>query len=154
ELKRADFLAAGEGRVFYAVGGTWRNLARLHMNATGYSLNVMHHYELGVASSAAFLSPVASGEMDKSKGIDRISKTRRALLPYGAVVLQEIIRAARPSKVLVSALGVREGFLYDLLPDDRKAEDPLISAADELAVLRSRSATHARELALWTGETL
>ncbi len=154
ELKRAEFLPAGEGRTFYAVGGTWRNLARLHMNAVGYPLNVMHHYEMGIASSAAFLSQVASGDMDRIKGIERISKSRRALLPYGAVVLQEIVRAMKPARIIVSALGVREGYLYELLPPELQLEDPLLSAADELAVLRSRSATHARELARWTGETL
>jgi exopolyphosphatase/guanosine-5'-triphosphate,3'-diphosphate pyrophosphatase len=153
ELKRADFLEGGAGRTFYAVGGTWRNLARLHMNATGYPLNVMHHYELGVSGSAQFLAQVADGDLDRIKGIERISKTRRALLPYGAVVLQEIIRAMKPARIVVSALGVREGFLYDLLPADQRAEDPLISAADELALLRSRSVTHARELARWSGET-
>ena len=28
----------GQGRAFYAVGGTWRNLARLHMETTNYPL--------------------------------------------------------------------------------------------------------------------
>ena len=154
ELKRAEWLKGGEGRVFYAVGGTWRNLARLHMLATGYALHVMHHYEFDVAKSADFLAQVARGDTDKIRGIDRISKSRRALLPYGAVVLQEIIRAMKPSKIVVSALGVREGYLYSLLDEKQKGSDPLISAAEELAVLRARSVTHARELAEWTGETL
>ena len=152
ELKRAALLANGEGRTFYCVGGTWRNLARLHMNVTGYSLNVMHHYELGVESSAAFLKQVASGDIDKMKGIQRISKSRRALLPYGAAVLQEIVSVMKPSKIVVSALGVREGYLYSLLNDEDRERDPLISAAEELAVLRARSVTHARELSAWTGE--
>ena len=154
ELKRAAFLKQGAGRVFYAVGGTWRNLARLHMNATGYPLNVMHHYEMDVEASAAFLAQVAAGDIDKIQGIERISKNRRALLPYGAAVLQEIIRDMRPARILVSALGVREGFLYSLLSDAQRAQDPLISAAEELAVLRARSVTHAHELAAWTGDAL
>ncbi|MBO6719363.1 MAG: exopolyphosphatase [Rhizobiaceae bacterium] len=154
ELKRADLLKGGEGRIFYAVGGTWRNLARLHMLATGYPLHVMHHYEFGIESSAAFLAQVAKGDLDKIKGIDRISKTRRALLPYGAAVLIEIIKAMKPSKIIVSALGVREGYLFSLLNEEQRRADPLLSAAEELAVLRSRSVTHARELAQWTGETL
>ncbi len=153
ELKRASFLPGCAGRTFYAVGGTWRNLARLHMNATGYPLNVMHHYEMGIDASADFLAQVASADTDRIRGIERISKSRRALLPYGAAVLQEIIRIARPSKIVVSALGVREGYLYQLLSQEQQAEDPLLSAADELAVLRARSATHARELADWAGET-
>src|SRR5690606_1802743 len=54
--------------------------------------------------------------------------------------------------IVISALGVREGFLYSLLPEHERRTDPLISAAEELALLRSRSTKHAHELAEWTGE--
>ncbi|WP_394891135.1 exopolyphosphatase [Mesorhizobium sp. AaZ16] len=154
ELAKAKLLKAGQGRVFYAVGGTWRNLARLHMNMTGYPLNVMHHYELGIESSSAFLRQVARGDIDKMKGIEGISKNRRTLLPYGAAVLLEIIAAMEPSKIVVSALGVREGFLFSLLSKQEQRLDPLIAASEELAVLRARSVTHAHELVQWTGQSL
>ncbi|MGI6852690.1 exopolyphosphatase [Mesorhizobium sp. 1B3] len=153
ELTRAKLLKGGEGRPFYAVGGTWRNLARLHMSAIDYPLAVMHHYEMDVEKSADFLKQVARGEIEKMTGIERVSKSRRALLPYGAAVLQEIIAAQKPSKIIISALGVREGFLFSLLPRQEQLKDPLISASEELAVLRARSATHAHELAEWTGTT-
>jgi exopolyphosphatase/guanosine-5'-triphosphate,3'-diphosphate pyrophosphatase len=151
ELSRAKLLEAGQGRPFYAVGGTWRNLARLHMNTIDYPLAVMHHYEMGVESSAAFLKQVVRGELDKIRGIERVSKSRRALLPYGAAVLQEIIATQKPSKIIISALGVREGFLYSLLSPEEQRSDPLISASEELALLRARSVNHAHELAEWTG---
>lgn len=151
ELIRAQLLRAGQGRTFYCVGGTWRNLARLHMMVNGYPLNVMHHYEMPMEGLADFLKQVASGELEKVKGIDRISKNRRGLLPYGATTLLEVMRSMKPEKVVVSALGVREGYLYSLLSDEEKQKDPLISAAEELAILRARSVTHSRELAEWTG---
>lgn len=152
ELAKAKFLKAGKGRIFYAVGGTWRNLARLHMNATGYPLAVMHNYEVDVTTSAAFLEQVAKGDIDSIAGIESVSKNRRALLSYGALVLQQIIATMKPSKVVVSAVGVREGYLYSLLPRNEQNEDPLISAAEELAVLRARSVDHAHELVAWTKE--
>lgn len=152
-LARAKLLKGGEGRVFYAVGGTWRNLARLHMGATNYPLEVMHHYEMDPTGSAAFLKQVARGDIEKIKGIEGVSKIRRALLPYGAVVLQEIIAAMKPSKIVVSALGVREGFLYSLMSEEEQRTDPLISAAEELAVLRARSVHHAHELVEWTRQS-
>lgn len=154
EIARAEWLSAGADRTFYCVGGTWRNLARLHMSATGYPLSVMHHYELDVEGCAEFLAQAARGNNDRMLGMERISKSRRSLLPYGAVVLQEIIRAMRPRRIVVSALGVREGFLYSLLDEERQRDDPLVSAAEELAILRARSVTHAREIADWTGATL
>lgn len=150
ELARAKLLQGGQGRTFYAVGGTWRNLARLHMNTTNYPLEVMHHYQMDPVSLVPFLRQVARGEVEKIKGIEGVSKNRRSLLPYGALVLQEIIAAMKPDKIVVSALGVREGFLYSLLEQDDQRTDPLISAAEELALLRARSVLHAHELTEWT----
>ncbi len=151
ELKRAKVLADAKNRTFYAIGGTWRNLARLHMHEIDYPLIVTHSYEMDPASCSDFLAKVASGNAEQMEGIWDVSKNRRELLPYGAMVLEEIIRMAKPSKIAVSALGVREGFLFSLLFAEAQSIDPLISAAEELAVLRSRSARHARELADWTG---
>ncbi len=152
EVAKAGLLKAGRGRTFYAVGGTWRNLARLHMETTNYPLGVMHHYEIGTDSAAAFLKQVAKGDIDKFKGIEGISKARRALLPYGAIVQQEILGAMKPARIVVSAVGVREGFLFSLLEEAERQADPLLSACEELARLRSRSFTHALELAEWTGK--
>lgn len=154
QIARAELLADGQGRPFYAVGGTWRNLSRLHMLSTNYPLAVMHNYEMTIANSVGFLQKVARGDVDKIKGIEGVSKARRALLPYGAIVLLEIISAMRPSEIAVSALGVREGFLYSLLTEEERRADPLISASEELALLRARSVTHARELVDWTADAL
>ncbi|TPL00213.1 MULTISPECIES: exopolyphosphatase [unclassified Mesorhizobium] len=152
ELARAKLLKGGQGRVFYAVGGTWRNLARLHMEMNNYPLGVMHHYEISADSAQTFLKQVARSEVEKVKGIEGVSKNRRSLLPYGAIVLQEIMSAMQPSKIVVSAQGVREGFLYSLLDAAEQKADPLISAAEELALLRSRSVHHAHDLVEWTGK--
>ncbi|WP_173931692.1 exopolyphosphatase [Chelativorans sp. Marseille-P2723] len=152
EVARAEWLGECEGRTFYCVGGTWRNLARLHMSVTRYPLEVMHHYELDPEKCLPFLKRVAQGNVSKMKGIERVSKNRRALLPFGATVLLEVIRAAKPARIAISANGVREGYLYSLLPEKARGADPLLSAAEELALLRARSVTHAHELADWTGE--
>ena len=45
-LSRSSVLPGGEGRPFYAIGGTWRSLARLHMRQKGYPLHVMHRYSI------------------------------------------------------------------------------------------------------------
>ncbi|MCO4319694.1 exopolyphosphatase [Phyllobacterium sp. 21LDTY02-6] len=152
-LATAKLLSNGKGRAFYAVGGTWRNLAKLHMSAEHYPLHVMHNYEIDFAEAQRFLKRVAAGDVDNMRGIEDVSKNRRALLSYGAIALLETINLMRPSKIVFSALGVREGFLYSLLPESEQLQDPLISAADELATLRARSPTYARELAEWSGDS-
>src|SRR4051794_5748149 len=47
-------LKAGRGRTFYAVGGTWRALARIHIVQSGYPLRVMHGYSLPAADALDF----------------------------------------------------------------------------------------------------
>ena len=149
-LSASKVLARGHKRPFYAIGGTWRSLARLHMRQKGYPLHVTHHYTIGADEAANLCRMVARRDIDALDSIEVVSRNRRALLPYGAAVLGQVIKVMRPSQILMSALGVREGLLYDLLDDQEKARDPLLAACGELAYLRSRSPRHVHELAPWS----
>ena len=51
---------------------------------------------------------------------------------------------------MFSTFGVREGLLYEMLPQSERAKDGLICAAQTLNGLLSRSARHAEELIAWT----
>ncbi|MEX2296431.1 MAG: exopolyphosphatase, partial [Dongiaceae bacterium] len=106
-------LARGAGRPFYAIGGTWRSLARLHMRQKGYPLHVMHHYSIEPDEAADFCRMLVRRDIDAVDSIEVVSRNRRALLPYGAAVLEQVIKAMQPSEIVMSALGVREGLLYD-----------------------------------------
>ena len=150
KLEAATLLKNGRDRTFYAVGGTWRNLAKLHMELIDYPLLMTQGYEIPVEEAIDFLTGIEKNGATKGSAMRAVSRNRRSLLPFGAVAMAEILRAMRPQKVSFSALGVREGFLYSLLDDAEKALDPLISAANELALLRARSPEHARELTGWT----
>ncbi|MCF3643254.1 exopolyphosphatase [Rhizobium sp. TRM95111] len=150
-VKQAGLLKAGLGRTFYAVGGTWRSIAKLHMEKRNYPLHMMQGYEIAYDEAMAFLTEVAEAKDTKDPAYASISKSRRNLLPFGAVAMQEVIAAMKPSKISFSSQGVREGYLYSLLPEGEKARDPLLAAAGELAILRARSPEHARELADWSG---
>ncbi|MCW5715672.1 MAG: Ppx/GppA family phosphatase [Bauldia sp.] len=149
-LEASKVLDKGKKRDFYAIGGTWRSLARLHMQQTGYPLRVMHQYAIDTSEAVEFCRMVARHDVESLDSIEAVSKSRRGLLRYGAVVLGEILAAMKPARLVMSALGLREGHLYDLLPENLRSEDPLLVASDEFAVLRSRSPAHARELAAWT----
>jgi exopolyphosphatase/guanosine-5'-triphosphate,3'-diphosphate pyrophosphatase len=149
-LAASKVLAKGDKRPFYAIGGTWRSLARLHMRIKGYPLHVMHHYAIDAGEAADFCRMVVRRDIDSLDSIEVVSRSRRSLLQYGAVVLEQVIKVMQPSQVVMSALGVREGLLFDLLDAKEKARDPLIVACEELAYLRSRSPRHVAELAPWS----
>jgi len=137
------------GRTFYAVGGTWRELARLHMRQRNYPLNIMHNYTIPVRDAVDFLGLIERIDSDNLVAIGAISTARRPLLAYGAVVLDEIIRRSKPKEIVISVAGVREGLLYERLDKTTRREDALIAAAREFNVLRSRAPEHGEELFAW-----
>lgn len=138
----------------YLIGGTWRALARLHMVRSKAPLHVMHQYRMPTKAALRFCDELLEGDVEALGGIERISRQRRGLLPYGAAVLSELIRVVQPAALELSALGVREGLLYDMLDHRVRRQDPLIAGASELGYLRSRSPAHTEELIVWTRSML
>src|SRR5262249_32667220 len=137
-LDDLEILEEGEGRTFYAVGGTWRALARLHMWQTGYPFHVMHNYTIPAREALEFSRAVHRLVTEPLSKIEVVNAARRPLLAYAALVMEHLVYALDPQEVVISVLGVREGLLYSLLNPRQRAKDPLIAAATELNLLRSR----------------
>jgi exopolyphosphatase / guanosine-5'-triphosphate,3'-diphosphate pyrophosphatase len=149
EIDAITQLDNGSGRTFYAVGGTWRALAKLHMRQTSYPLNVMHGYSVSAKEMLEFCRMVQRVSTDTITGINSIASARRPLLIYGALLLENIITKSRVKRVVLSAFGVREGLLYESIDDEAKLVDPLLFSANELNFLSSRAPKHGFELANW-----
>ena len=150
ELDKLPQLAAMKGRDFYAVGGTWRALATLHQRRSNYPLNVMNGYAIPPRDAADFVRLVERADATTLEAIDAVSSARRPLLAYGALVLDELIKRGKPRSIVISAQGVREGLLYEQLPPEQRAGDPLLQAARDYNLLRARDPRHASELVDWT----
>ena len=148
ELVSVDWLGKGAGRRFYAVGGTWRALAKFHMANQNYPLHMMQGYALPTETAIAFCEQIRKGK--RLPGFSSVSKSRRDVLPFGALVLERLLRQLKPSEVVFSVYGIREGLVYKLLSVAEQNRDPLLAFAVDYARLRSRSLEHSIELCDWT----
>src|SRR5579864_2455531 len=132
ELTEVEQIKGGRGRTFYAVGGTWRALARIHIIQSEYPLKVMHGYTIPAQDALDFarrLRRLVAANM--LANIEVVADARRPLLAYAALVLEHIIRVAKPKTIVFSTFGVREGLLYDKLPPAERAKDGLFGAVEE-----------------------
>ena len=80
----------------------------------------MHGYSIPAADALDFaqrLRRLAAANM--LANIEVVADARRPLLTYAALVLEYIIRVARPKTIVFSTFGVREGLLYEMLPQQR-----------------------------------
>ena len=110
---------AGGGLPLVVIGGSFRSLARVHRAEAGYPFPSLHNYRF---------HPSAIGEM--MERISRLKASERPLVPgltahrsetalAALVIAEAIVAQLRPSEIVVSGTGVREGLLYDrLLPRD------------------------------------
>ncbi|PWC34420.1 exopolyphosphatase [Azospirillum sp. TSO35-2] len=131
-LESLPWLSAMKGRPFYPVGGSWRAIAKLHMEQSGHPLHIIHHYTIPATDAREFTALL--GRQSRSS-LEKMAGSRRRLdtLPYAALVLERLLRVVQPSKLVFSAYGLREGHLYSLLSPEGRREDPLMASAGDWA---------------------
>ena len=126
EAQRGEI--SGRHPALYLVGGSWRAIARLDMERRGYPLTVLHEYEMTPKSIRKTLDWVAKSDLKALRARTRLSPERITLVPVAGVVLREVLKVYRPKTIRVSAYGIREGVLYEQMPERLRARDPLIEA--------------------------
>ncbi len=112
----------------YLVGGSWRAIARLDMERRNYPLKVLHEYALTPKSIRKTIDWIADQDMDRLRALTGISSERMSLVPLACQVLRQLVHVFGPKRVYVSSYGIREGILYEQMPDRLRHRDPLIEA--------------------------
>ncbi len=139
----------GRDRDFYSVGGAWRAIARLHIEQTQYPLHILHNYSIPRDDVIALCDVVSGLSPASLARLPGIAAKRAETLPIAATVLHRIFTIIRPRRLVVSALGLREGILYDSMSRTVKNRDPLLEACHEIAALSGRFPEHANALLQW-----
>lgn len=112
----------------YLVGGSWRAVARLDMERRNYPLLVLHEYRMEPDSVLKTLDWIEKSDMNQLRAKTRTSVARMELVPLASLVLRELIETFKPTEIDVSSYGIREGLLYEQMPERLRHRDPLIEA--------------------------
>ena len=150
-LKSNDW-KEGKGEPFYIAGGSWRALAIYAMSKLDWPLDDPHDFELSAKNARALCDELLA---DGPKAdTSRISSSRLETMPDAAALLRELIDRTKPSRIVFSSWGLREGLLYDDLPDDIRAEDPMLAGVTEFATGYAVSPDQARQVDTWIATAL
>ncbi len=123
----------------FLVGGSWRAIARLDMERTGYPLKVLHGYSPPIQQLQETLGWIQDQEQNRLTSMTGISSARMALAPLAAQVLAELLRRVEPGRVTISGFGLREGLLYRQMPEEMRVLDPLIEACRHMEAADARN---------------
>lgn len=126
-VSMAEKLGPQENRLFL-VGGSWRAIARIDMLRRGYPLHVLHEYRMSRKAVNATIKFIAEHDPEELRGRAGVSSSRMALVPLAAEVLKAVLKKFKPYDIAVSSYGIREGMLYEQMPQELRDRDPLIEA--------------------------
>ncbi|MFY0681273.1 MAG: Ppx/GppA family phosphatase [Thalassovita sp.] len=112
----------------FLVGGSWRAIARIDMERRDYPLHVLHEYRMSQKSVNATLAYIEESDLEQLRKRCGVSSQRMSLVPLAAEVLKQVIRTFQPHDIAVSSYGIREGMLYEQMPQKLRERDPLIEA--------------------------
>lgn len=150
ELERLPGIERLKGKALYAVGGVWRNIARMHLENVQHPVRVLHHYEIPrdrAIDFANFISGLSRKSLETSAGVTR---KRAETIPYGAVVMERLLKVGKLDRVVISAFGVREGLLFSRLAPEERAKDPLLAACEDMSRRLGRDTALGGVLERWT----
>lgn len=121
-------MGAQRDRLFL-VGGSWRAIARIDMHRRGYPLHVLHEYRMTPASVRDTVKFINTSDLEQVRSACGISSARMSLVPLAGEVLKKLVKTFKPKDIAVSSYGIREGMLYEQMPQKLRDRDPLIEAS-------------------------
>ncbi|MEQ1549446.1 MAG: Ppx/GppA family phosphatase, partial [Chakrabartia sp.] len=150
-LKPHPWLQNEESLPFYLVGGSWRSLARLHIHRTGYPLPVLSNYTMLPAAASQLVRMTAKLDKAGMKAVPSLSVSRLPMLADAALLLTVINKILKPSSLVTSSFGLREGLLFEHLSPTVRAQDPLIEGARFEGARQGRFGAYGDDLNRWIG---
>jgi exopolyphosphatase/guanosine-5'-triphosphate,3'-diphosphate pyrophosphatase len=135
------------GLPFFLVGGAWRALARLHIHHNQFPLSVLSNYTMPATAPADMLEY----SMDKNYLLENkvVPAGRIDTLPGAIALLGGVARLLKPSTLITSTSGLREGLLFDRLTEAERRRDPFVEAARHEGTRLARFRFHGDALADW-----
>lgn len=146
-LKQYPLAKNLSGKTFYTVGGAFRNIAKVHMKRVKYPLKIIHNYSVKPSELMETLDIITKMPRSSLSKVPGITTKRSKLLPFAAILLKEIIKQGKPSNIIFSSSGVREGYLFSKLQNEEKQQDLIISGAVDMINRVNRGSEYGYELA-------
>ncbi|MCB9648932.1 MAG: Ppx/GppA family phosphatase [Deltaproteobacteria bacterium] len=107
------------GLPLIGMGGTIRNLARIHQAHVGYPVPLLHGYRLEADVLDALVEELASLTTSARADLSGLNRDRADVVVAAAVVVRTMVRLAGADALVVSSHGLREGLLYERMWPDQ-----------------------------------
>lgn len=127
-LAEAGWPGKDAGLPLYLVGGSWRALARYEMALARDAAPVLSGHMMQPDSAARIESRLRKLGAAGLAQLQGLSSARVETMPHAAALLTILVDRLSPAHMIVTTSGLREGLLFQALPEPVRRQDPLIVA--------------------------
>lgn len=115
EYSRVEWLKEVKGFPLVGVGGTIRNLAKVHSLISDYPLLLLHDYRLEEKDINQVYKKLKNMELEDKLNLPGLARSRADIFTGAVCAIRELVRYAGLSEAVISGYGIREGVLYEKL---------------------------------------
>lgn len=145
-----EWLGIHRGLPLFGLGGTVRNIARVHRHIIRYPLESAHQYEMSKSQLDATLDVLGGLSLKQLQELPGLSKDRADLIVAGGFIIQTLMEAVGAPSLLISGNGLREGLFYEYLHEQvwqGAADDVLMNEVNNLMRYYHVDEEHSRHVA-------
>lgn len=154
EIKTLQSKINGTFNHLFLVGGSYRAIASIDMARRKYPLDVLHEYKIAPDNLIETLDWIITAQSSEIAAHSSASPERLKLVPTAAKVLKTLIKAYNPKIIAISSYGLREGMLYERMPQDLRQRDPLIEACKWMEHTSARFPGFGTTMAEWVTQVI
>ncbi len=122
-----DWLKDAKGMNLIGIGGSIRNLSKIHKKRLNYPLNLIHNYQISGDDVISIYDEIKSKNSIQRKKIKGLSSDRADIIVGSSAAISVLIEYCSINNVVISRNGIREGLLFSHICKNNK---PLDSALD------------------------
>ena len=111
-FKSIKWLEKSKNQTFYGTGGSFRSLASAYIKDTNYPLYLIHGLSIKTEKSVVVLDKMLDAE-DEFPGVPQ---NRMPTIKNAANIMQNLILAIEPKKIIISGTSIRDGIVSELNP--------------------------------------
>ena len=148
-LEELPWLSCAKKKTFYAVGGSWRALAKRQMETDDYPLRIVHGYSLSKSRALEMTREIAEMPSGLIPSLWMLGRNRVESAPYAAVLMKTLLKKTGAQDLMFCTYGLREGCIYDDLSSEQRSKDPLVVMCEEIALKMGRSVEDGKAFCRW-----
>ncbi|WP_414048632.1 exopolyphosphatase [Macrococcus animalis] len=101
-----------------AIGGSARNIARIHQSITGYPIAGVHGYAMKEEDLELVFKNLTNASQDDLEDLDGLSRDRQDIIVPSCVLFNTLFDEVDATEFIFSRKGLREGVIMNILEDE------------------------------------